>query len=181
MALLDHLVPAFSGEAYGDRGLLDDLPVGVWLTSTIRPMQMETGNLLTLQLVKGRPDQFRYQVIVTKGGKRRVMRGDVEEDEGKTVIRTGVGFLSSVHSDLLPKVQHQDFANTAAVDPKQDWPTEERSLNVDFDLGGVFDEIFLYAGAATATAAIGGYLLYRRFRKRSLPERSNRALPKGKV
>ena len=56
MTLLDHLVPAFSGEAYGDRGLLDDLPVGVWLTSTIRPMQMETGllsNARTLRLFKG--------------------------------------------------------------------------------------------------------------------------------
>jgi hypothetical protein len=43
------------------------------------------------------------------------------------------------------------------------------------------DDLFFSVGAATATAAIGGYLLYRRFRKRSLPERSNRALPKGKV
>ena len=181
MTLLDHLVPAFSGEAYGDRGLLDDLPVGVWLTSNIRPMQMETAGLLfnapTLRLVKGRPDQFRYQVIVTEDGKRRAMRGDVGEHEGKTVIWTGEGFLSWGNSDLLPKVQHQAFANTAAVDPKQDWPTEERGLNFD----GLFDDLFIYAGAATATAAIGGLLLYRRFRKRSLPERSNRALPKGKV
>ena len=35
MTLLDHLVPAFSGEAYGDRGLLDDLPFGVWVVGLV--------------------------------------------------------------------------------------------------------------------------------------------------
>jgi hypothetical protein len=96
MTLLDHLVPAFSGEAYGDRGLLDDLPAGVWLTSTIRPMTINP----TLGLVQSvyepdkeqhrpaRPDDFRYRVIV-RDGQRRVERATLQIEGGAHYAASG--------------------------------------------------------------------------------------------
>jgi hypothetical protein len=179
MAVLDHLVPAFSGEAYGDRGLLDDLPVGVWLTSNILPATMDQSILLpspTLSVMfrvydprtgsrrAAKPSDFRYRVVVDPNGERRVQRAVIQTDNsGRTHLRVGILELGS--SDLLAKVQHQAFASTAAVDPKQDWQVKgeiDRSLF----LGG-----FLRSGLFKAVLfASGAYGLYRI---------SSRKTPKG--
>ena len=183
MALLDHLVPAFSGDAYGGRGLLDDLPVGVWLTSTIHPMTMDWHLIVwspihpmpTLGPIKrifdpggkrddqpARPDDFRYRVIV-RDGQRRVEIATLRTGEGRAVLSMQEGYAPP-ESGLLARIQHQAFASTAAIDSEQNWRVEGPPE------GGLFDrEIKIAVGA---TVAIGGYLLYRRFRKRSLPERS---------
>ena len=174
MSLLDHLVPAISGEAYGDRGLLDDLPLGVWLTSTIRPMTMNP----TLGLVQSvydpdkkqdrpaRPEDFRYRVIV-RDGVRRVERATLETEGGRTTLRVGAGLFSSAGSNLLPKIQHQAFANTAVVDPKQNWRVEGM-FGSGLDLIGSLARVFVLYPALF----IGG--IY------GLSKIANRAMPKGK-
>ena len=172
MSLLDHLVPAISGEAYGDRGLLDDLPLDVWLTSTIRPMTMNP----TLGLVQSvydpdkkqdrpaRPEDFRYRVIV-RDGQRRVERASLLTEKGQTSLRTGTGLFSSADSNLLPKIQHQAFASTASVDPKQNWRVERFSIGVG--VGSLARVFVLYPALF-----IGG--IY------GLSKIANRAMPKGK-
>jgi len=170
MSLLDHLVPAISGDVYGDRGLLDDLPVGVWLTSNILPATMDRSFFLptpTLSVMfkvydprtdskrAAKPSDFRYRVVVDPNGERRVQRAVIQADNsGRTYLR--VGSLGLGNSDLLAKVQHQAFASAAAVDPKQDWQVKgeiDRSLF----LGGI-----LSSGLSKAVLLSGvAYGLYR--------------------
>ncbi len=171
MAVLDHLVPAFGADVYG--ASLDELPLGVWFTSTIRPMTMNP----TLGLVQSvydpdkkqhrpaRPSDFRYRVIV-RDGQRRVERATLQTGGGRAVLRTGRGLLSSEDSELLPKIQHQAFANTASVDPKQNWKVEGM-LGGGGDLMGPIARVFILYPALF----IGG--IY------GLSKLANRAMPKG--
>jgi hypothetical protein len=186
MAILDHLVPAFSGDAYGDRGLLDDLPLGVWFTSTIHPMTMDwhlvvwspihpMPTLGPIQRVydpgwkhndrPARPDDFRYRVIV-RDGQRRVEIATLRTEEGRAVLYMHSGYVPE--SDLLARIQHQAFANTAATDPKQDWRIEGLPGS-GLDLIGPLARVFVLYPALF----IGG--IY------GLSKIANRALPKGKV
>ena len=123
MALLDYLVPAFSGEAYGDRGLLDGLPVGVWLMSklTVAPQRVpDQGG--TRQFRWARPDDFRYRVIVNPDGTRSVMRSELTRDGARVML------VDPHYDKAVPKAQYQAFASTAMVDPKQDWKRDELTL-----------------------------------------------------
>jgi hypothetical protein len=186
VAVLDYLVPAISGEAYGDRGPLDDLPVGVWLTSNILPATMNRSFFLptpTLGVMfkvydprtdsrrAAKPSDFRYRVVVdpvdpifhvdlakTKVAPKgeRRVQRAVIQTDNSGRTYLRVGSLGLGNSDLLAKVQHQAFASAAAVDPKQDWQVKGE-IDRSLFLGGI-----LSSGLSKAVLLSGvAYGLYR--------------------
>jgi hypothetical protein len=78
----------------------------------------------------------------------------------------GAGLFSSADSNLLPKIQHQAFASTAVVDPKQNWRAEGM-FGSGLDLIGPLARVFVLYPALF----IGG--IY------GLSKIANQVLPKG--
>lgn len=161
VVVLDHLMPAF-GATYSSRGVLDDLPVGVWLTSNIIPMVlMSAGDEPEPRLEirahgkwrASRPDDFRYRVI--HWGRARRVEVYLKKDDAH--VEPDEPFFTIRNRGVLPTSQHQAFASTARIDPKQDW--KPSSFFDDLGLGpallGVFATRIVLPGALL-------YWLYRR-------------------
>jgi hypothetical protein len=81
-----------------------------------------------------------------------------------------VGFIQR---NLLPKIQYQDFAVTAAVDPKLDLSTEELDFKMSTSEMLFWVVIFALGYVIVPGVFIGG--IY------GLVKIANRATPKGKV
>ena len=163
-SVLDHLVPAFGADVYG--ASLDELPLNVWMKSTIRPMKFDRLGLgpPVWHYVNSDPEALRYRVVMFDG-ERRVEFGEIKTQRGRRFLSVGWVMMNNGESmnHMLPKTQHAAFSRTATVDPNPDYEVSAMSI------GPVVQSRSILTNPSFRVAAIASaaYLLYRASTRRS--------------